>query len=61
MSDLMTLPQTAAYLNMSEKSLRWWRYSGTGPKGARLGGRVLWRKRDVDAWLDQQFAMEDDK
>jgi predicted DNA-binding transcriptional regulator AlpA len=52
----MTLPETAAYLNMSDKSLRWLRYTEQGPRGARIGGRVMYRRRDVDAWLDEQFA-----
>jgi len=28
----------------------------TGPKSARLGRRVVYRERDVLAWIDQQFA-----
>ena len=54
-ADLMTLPETATYLNMTEKALRWLRFSEQAPKAAKIGGRVMWRRRDVDAWLDQQF------
>lgn len=56
MSDLMTLPQTAGYLNMSEKSLRWLRYTGEAPHAAKIGGRVMFRRSQVDAWIDQKFA-----
>lgn len=56
-ADLMTLPETAAYLNMDVKALRWQRYSGKAPRAAKIGGRVMYRRRDVDAWIDQQFEM----
>lgn len=55
-ADLMTLPEAAAYLNMTEKALRWQRYTGNGPRAAKIGGRVMYRRREVDAWIDQQFA-----
>jgi hypothetical protein len=38
--------------------VRYWRYQGTGPKGANIGGRILYRQSDVDAWIDEQFAAE---
>lgn len=55
-TDLLTLPQAAAYLGMTEKQVRWWRYKGYGPQGVRLGGRVLYRKRDIDAFLEAAFS-----
>lgn len=55
MYDLMTLPEVAQYLRKTEKQLRWMRHTRTGPKSALIGGRVMYRKRDVDAWLDEQF------
>ncbi|MGP4916809.1 helix-turn-helix transcriptional regulator [Brachybacterium tyrofermentans] len=54
-ADLLTLPEAAAYLNMTEKALRWQRYTGEAPRAAKIGGRVMFRKRDVDAWLDAKF------
>jgi predicted DNA-binding transcriptional regulator AlpA len=39
-------------------TVRYWRFQGTGPKGANVGGRVLYRESDVDAWINQQFAAE---
>lgn len=54
-ADLMTLPETATYLNMDVKALRWQRYNNRGPRGAKIAGRVMFRRREVDAWLDRQF------
>lgn len=39
-------------------TIRYWRATGTGPRGARVGGRVLYRVADVDAWIEQQYAQE---
>lgn len=55
-ADLMTLAETATYLNMSEKSLRWMRHTGTAPRAGKIGSRVVFRRSDVDAWIEEQFA-----
>ena len=54
-ADLLTLPEAAAYLNMTEKALRWQRYIGEAPRAAKIGGRVMFRRRDIDAFLDAKF------
>lgn len=54
-SDLMTLAQTAAYLGMSEKGLRWHRHQQTAPPAAKIGGRVVFSRKRVDAWIDAKF------
>ena len=56
-ADLMTLPEAAAYLNMTEKALRWQRYIGEAPRAAKIGNRVMFRRRDIDSWLDQKFEV----
>ncbi|TGD88559.1 DNA-binding protein [Mycolicibacterium sp. CH28] len=32
-----------------------WRATGKGPKSARLGRRVVYRRSDVDAWVEAAF------
>ncbi|WP_018769259.1 helix-turn-helix transcriptional regulator [Arthrobacter sp. 162MFSha1.1] len=54
--DLMTLEEVAEMLRKSPAQLRWMRHSGTGPKSAKVGGRVMFRRADVIAWVDAQFA-----
>jgi predicted DNA-binding transcriptional regulator AlpA len=56
LTNLMTLDEVATYLRKSPSQLRWMRHNGTGPRSAKIGGRVMYRKTDVDAWLDEQFA-----
>ncbi|WP_433725747.1 helix-turn-helix transcriptional regulator [Actinoplanes sp. CA-051413] len=58
---LLTTAQAAALLNTPPGTLRWWRHQGTGPKAFRLGARkVMYRRSDLDAWLDGQYAAASD-
>jgi hypothetical protein len=41
-------------------TLAFWRTRNIGPKSARVGGRVLYRESDVEAWITEQFAAEAD-
>jgi predicted DNA-binding transcriptional regulator AlpA len=56
MSDLMTLRQLCAELGITEATAYYWRQTGKGPKGARIGKNLRYRRTDVEAWLDKQFA-----
>lgn len=44
---------------ISEATLRWWDATGKGgPRSGRLGRRVVYRREDVQAWLDAAFDGE---
>lgn len=49
---LMTQPETAEYLRVAEHTLENWRYRKIGPRFMKAGGRVLYRRNDIDAWLE---------
>ena len=53
-SELLTLPETAELLRAPVATLRYWRHLGSGPRSFRLGRRVLYRRDDVQAWVDAQ-------
>lgn len=53
-SDLLTIPEAAALLRAPVATLRYWRHLGTGPRSFRLGRRVLYRRQDIQAWIDSQ-------
>lgn len=56
---MLTTAQVSLATNIPEATLRWWRHMGTGPKGFRLGARkVMYRRSDVLAWLDEQYGAE---
>ena len=57
---LLTTAEAAELLHTPVATLRWWRHNGTGPKGITLGARkVMYRRSDVLAWLEQQYAGTD--
>ena len=49
---LLTSEQLADYLNTSTQRLAVHRVKGTGPRFVKEGRRVLYRRTDVEAWLD---------
>lgn len=52
----LTTAQTSQLANIPIPTLRWWRHQGIGPRSFRLGARkVMYRRSDVLAWLDQQY------
>ncbi|WP_082949694.1 helix-turn-helix domain-containing protein [Mycobacterium sp. ACS4331] len=53
---LMTLTDLCKELGISESTAYYWRQVGKGPKGARIGKALRYRRSDVEAWLDEQFA-----
>jgi excisionase family DNA binding protein len=44
----------AEYLGVALTTLAKWRISGEGPRYARVGKRVLYRRDDLDAWMMDQ-------
>ena len=47
-------PIVAAGLNLSAATLERWRSVGKGPRYVKIGGRVAYVKRDVEAWVTLQ-------
>jgi excisionase family DNA binding protein len=54
MTNVRLLPQAelAQLLNVSERTLERWRMEGVGPAYIKAGRRVLYRRQDVECWLD---------
>lgn len=54
---ILTTPETSAFLKVPQATLRWWRHTGRGPKAFRLGERkVVYKLSDLQRWLDKQYA-----
>jgi len=54
---LFTEKQAAEYLNLSQRALQSWRYSGRGMPFIRISHRCIrYRKSDIDEWLDSRAA-----
>jgi excisionase family DNA binding protein len=53
-SQLMTTAEVAELTRSPQSTVRYWRFCGTGPNAFRVGRRVLYRRHDVEAWLEVQ-------
>ena len=54
--DLLTISEAAELLRAPVANLRYWRHLGTGPRSFRLGRRVLYRRDDLQAWVEEQLG-----
>ena len=54
--DLLTITEAAELLRAPVATLRYWRHLGTGPRNFRLGRRVLYRRDDLQAWVEEQWG-----
>jgi hypothetical protein len=53
--EFLTLAEFSQVIGVPVATVRKWRYTGYGPKSARIGKRVFYRTADVHAWLDAAF------
>ena len=51
-TQLLSIDELAAYLQIPKATLYAWRYRGHGPAGYRLGGHVRYRVADVESWIE---------
>jgi excisionase family DNA binding protein len=53
---LITPPEAAQLLNVSERSLENWRHRGAGPAFVRVSGRCIrYRHTDLLDWIDDRL------
>ena len=58
MDDWLTVQELAAWLKIPEATLYAWRSRGSGPRGAKIGRHVRYRRAEVEEWLsDPQEAV----
>ncbi len=58
MEQLLTTADLADMLRTSPATVRYWRHTGYGPPGTKVGRRVLYDRQDVEAWLARLGASE---
>lgn len=56
----LTTADLAAMLRMPAETVRYWRHADKGPRFFKLGRRVLYDVADVEEWIAQQRAAQDD-
>ena len=50
-TDLLITEEVASLLRTFPSTIRYWRYIGYGPPGLKVGRRVVYQRRDVEAFL----------
>jgi|tagenome__1003787_1003787.scaffolds.fasta_scaffold11707969_1 hypothetical protein len=56
--ELLRTAEVAQLMRVPMGTLRQWRHRGIGPKGFRLGGRVVYRRSAVEAFIATAEAAE---
>lgn len=54
MTMFMSCEETAKELGVTKRTLRNWRYKGTGPPYRFFGRRVMYETEDVIGWMKSQ-------
>lgn len=54
--DLLTTQEAAVFLHVPIATLRWWVATDAAPPSARIGKRRMWRKADLEAFVNGKFA-----
>lgn len=56
--ELMTIEEVAKMTRLPVATLRWYRATGSGgPKSAKLGRRVMYRRAEVESWIAAAFEV----
>lgn len=53
---LLSQTQVAGMLGVAARTMERWRYEGRGPRFVRVGGRRLYRRADVDDFIQRGLA-----
>lgn len=54
---LLLVDEVAAKLRKKPAQLRWMIHAGKAPRHAKIGGRLVWRESDVDAYIEAAFEV----
>jgi hypothetical protein len=49
----LTVRETAAYVRLAKGTLDHMRTVGNGPRYSKLGRKIIYDTRDLDAWIDE--------
>ncbi|MET9067248.1 MULTISPECIES: helix-turn-helix transcriptional regulator [Streptosporangium] len=53
-----TTKEVAARFRTSPSTVRYWRYAGIGPRGVKIGTKVLYRESEIRRWEQEREAAE---
>lgn len=53
--EYLTTDEVAKLVRAPAESVRFWHHAGRGPRSVKIGRRRLYRRADVEAWLEKQY------
>ena len=56
MDKILIPEEVAPMVRRPPATLQYWRSMGIGPKYGKIAGRVVYRQRDVEQWVAEQFG-----
>lgn len=56
-ADYLTVPEIASHYRTTTATIRYWRHIGYGPRGVKVGTRVLYPRAEVERF-DQQLRAQ---
>lgn len=59
MQELLTIEEVSEVTRLPINTLYHYRATGQGPKSAKLGRRVVYRRSDLEAWIAKAFQDSD--
>jgi predicted DNA-binding transcriptional regulator AlpA len=54
--EYLTLPEVSALIHTPTATLYQWRTKRIGPPSIKVGRRVIYRRTDLEKWLEEQSA-----
>lgn len=54
MDDWLTTPEVAELLRVTVRTVHDWRQQRTGPPAYRVGRQLLWKRAEVERWMESQ-------
>ena len=58
MPDLLFGEEVSELTRIPLPTLRFYRHAGKGPRSFKLGNRIVYKRADVEAWIEQQYEAE---
>lgn len=55
-TEVLTTVEAARYVRLGKPTLERFRLTGEGPRYAKLGGAVRYRRADLDQWLESRLV-----
>lgn len=58
MTEYLTTQEVAEMVRAPAETIRYYRHVSKGPRSFKVGRRVLYRREDVEAWLEEQYTSQ---